>query len=413
MGDIWIELFKTQYALVGEIVGATLLAALGIVVLVWIIANILDNNKVKAYSKSEVYEILYSGVLFILIFSLFPTANTLVEGIVPQLYNHNTISKVNLLTADETTGYSLIPKHFRYAKYFLSSLSNEGIEFGWQLTKWYTITSPLETMYVSLDVMHEQRGSITYYPLGGLFKIGNVIKMQIFDMVTKLVILSKFQEITLSVFMSGFFSIFLSAGIILRSFPITRKLGGLLMAVSISIYFIFPLSYLFAGAIYESSGGNMDFKTTYDKMSATVFNFYNSNKYYDAITENQYITKDKQGNDVDLSDSGRIIKDFEGNGSISKIDVCAAVINDKPKTEEEDGEVDKTILSTSEWWSNLKKNGIDVWAVDDSYFDKIGRLIFYSLTFSFVGLMMTIATIRSLSGVFGGDLEIAGLTYIL
>jgi hypothetical protein len=43
----------------------------------------------------------------------------------------------------------------------------------------------------------------------------------------------------------------------------------------------------------------------------------------------------------------------------------------------------------------------------------MGRMVFFSLFFSFLAVMSTIAAIKGLSPLFGGDVEIAGLTHLV
>ncbi|MCX8202319.1 MAG: hypothetical protein N3G74_00720 [Candidatus Micrarchaeota archaeon] len=63
-----------------------------------------------------------------------------------------------------------------------------------------------------------------------------------------------FQQHLLSFIQSTMLTIFLPAGLVLRSFPFVRSIGNLLIAIAIGLYFVYPISYsLF---IVISSQGN-------------------------------------------------------------------------------------------------------------------------------------------------------------
>ncbi len=55
--------------------------------------------------------------------------------------------------------------------------------------------------------------------------------------------------VSLLIFIKYFAGYFFSVGVVLRSLPFTRGAGAYLMAVSIGLYFVFPLSYLFIGSL--------------------------------------------------------------------------------------------------------------------------------------------------------------------
>lgn len=57
------------------------------------------------------------------------------------------------------------------------------------------------------------------------------------------------------IFLKYFGMYFFTFGIILRAFPPTRGGGAFIMALSIGLYFIFPLTYILTGMIMQESGG--------------------------------------------------------------------------------------------------------------------------------------------------------------
>ncbi len=395
----WEEIFTTHATNIGSLVGLTLLAATGIIVIVWMFANLLNHEPLKAYAKLELFEIIYSAVLFLFIFSLFPTFDAVAASSVQPLFSDNTHAIViaNSLSDDS---YAQLPRHFQYAKYFLSSVFNEAVLFNTEIFGEYSWTALLAHVTFQLDLFWEQRSFINYAPISGFFHLGNVIKTQIFDLVTKVALITKFQEIFLHVFIIGFFPTFLAAGIILRSFQLTRKLGGLLLAIVLSLYFIFPMAYLLGGAVYDSVGGVGSFKIDASAAAPLLNPLQGTTPLDDSSFSD---LQNKYGSDI-----SKIEQELKDS---SKEDICAILSNiDEGGSTTESEAVQKSL---EEWSDNFQKNSIDVLPADDEYFDIPARLIFFSMFFSFFGLMTTVATIRSLSGMFGGDLEIAGLTHLI
>ncbi|MDD5022821.1 MAG: hypothetical protein PHU63_01505 [Candidatus ainarchaeum sp.] len=400
------SVLQNRYAEIASLVAVTLLAATGILVIVWAFANILSNEELKAYVKSELFEIVYSAFLFIILFSMFPIFSEVAESAAASIYPPNVRLEIAALSSQPETGYNLLPSHFRYPKYFLSKLFLESVSLGEDIFDSYAWTGVLGEVYISLDLFWEQRGFINYNPIKGFYHLGNVAKLQLFSLNSKVGIIAKFQEIFLHVFISGFFVPFLAAGTVLRSFQLTRKLGGLMMAISLALYFIFPLTYIFAGAVFEHSGGSIgSFKIDSTTAESLI------NPLGDAITEEDL----SQFSDLEklVKTPGTSEKDlqnyFEANAKDDDT-ICNLVFGaDKG----DDSDLEKTSESIEKWAGNFQENGMDVGFIDDAYIDKVAKLIFFSMSFSFFAIMATVASIRSISAVLGGDLEIAGLTHLI
>ncbi|VVB99918.1 Uncharacterised protein [uncultured archaeon] len=68
----------------------------------------------------------------------------------------------------------------------------------------------------------------------------------VFETVTKLMGSLYAQAYFIDVISFGIAPIFLLLGIVLRTFFFTRKLGGLLLAIAVALFFVYPLTYAFA-----------------------------------------------------------------------------------------------------------------------------------------------------------------------
>ena len=74
--------------------------------------------------------------------------------------------------------------------------------------------------------------------------------------------------------------------------------------------------------------------------------------------------------------------------------------------------------ATDSWYSKVEAqskfdSGIGIAYKQGGPVDALSRIAFFSAFFSLFGILATIASIRSLSVTFGGDIEIAGLTHLI
>lgn len=400
----WLEMFDTStshYGSISSIIAVVLLLATIVTTIIWMAGNFFNHEGIKASAKMEVFEIAYSGVLFVFLFSMFGTFDGMMAVVIPDFYITFT-PLIDGLTADPSTGYETLPVHFRYSKFFLNTLFNEAVRFNEVIFSSYSKTGILADIYISMDLFWEQRSFINYNPTKGLFHMGNIIKSQVFDYVTKIALIARFQEVLLHMIVSSIFPIFLGSGIILRSFKVTRKLGGLMMAIAIALYFVFPLFYVFAGGVFDHVGGIGTLNITGDA-ALLLMDPLNSVR---ADTDEETLDALNTRYGTNYGEVEQALEDISQKG------VCD-LLSMEENTAADDAAHSDVESGVMDWYSNFKRNSISVTAASDAYFDIPARLIFFSMFFSFFGLMATVAAIRNLSAVFGGDLEIAGLTHLI
>jgi hypothetical protein len=183
--------------------------------------------------------------------------------------------------------------------------------------------------------------SIIYHSLGTCF-----------DFMAKAMVSLKFQEMTLMYIQNGVFPVFLIGGIIMRSVWFLRKLGGLLIAIAIGVYTLFPLLYILCWYTIDSSTPTMRIDAT----MVPAGNFRTSLLPWEA---------------VNLGAS--------------------------------DEEFEKMLFTTYDA-SNIPTPGI---------LDIAASLMLPAVAVPLLNLIVTIAFIKTLSASLGGDMELAGLTRIL
>jgi hypothetical protein len=93
---------------------------------------------------------------------------------------------------------------------------------------------------------------ISIYPYAGVSMISDALGF-IFPLLFAWISSFIAQEYFLAIIQSALFPVLLAAGVILRTFFFTRRLGGLLLAISIGLYTVYPLMYLLLSQQYVFS----------------------------------------------------------------------------------------------------------------------------------------------------------------
>ncbi|MEW6329138.1 MAG: hypothetical protein AB1468_03405 [Candidatus Micrarchaeota archaeon] len=138
------------------------------------------------------------------------------------------------------------PCHFYLARAFLGRTYEQIAKQARASVKMYAELVFIETVHYGgyiniLGVPFSLRFDIAPFAGYGVLyeQIGTAV-----DFMAKAMLSVKFQEQALLYIQNGVFPIFLVAGLILRTLWFTRKLGGLLLAIALGVYSIFPLLYV-------------------------------------------------------------------------------------------------------------------------------------------------------------------------
>lgn len=415
--------------------------------LVYMVGSFLSNDKVKAWAKIEFVEIFYSIILLVIVVSALGMLDEFAKQSASDsnLFGAVTCSK----DFDASPYYEGIPCHIRLGMEYMNQLFIEGKDIAYEIYVWYSVTSVIAEANINLETIYEQSGVFAYNPLRGFFTVGNVIKLTMFDYIVKILTVNKFQEVLLRFVALALFPVMFTLGIVLRSFFFTRKLGGLLMAFSLALYFIYPMFYVVGGMFYTAFKAKAVTLTGDSDASALKYLYVDMEGFpvlgSDKGLEMEIIKQKQSEYDVDSNFNpykedtyssrklgpsslaiNTIANDLSATGP-NAFDLCQKITDNvedfsKPGSAAlSDSEIiDKEI---SVWYSKLSKtqfdekemNSLFLFELADpgGYIDSTSRLTFFSLAFSFLGVMATIAATKSMSEIFGGDLEIAGLTHLI
>jgi hypothetical protein len=205
---------------------------------VW--GSLFRNPQMMSYVKGELFELVASGVLIIIIFMGVAGMSSLhVSDFVP--------SEMLPVGVDSATGvYDAAAKYYEKVDDDMS---------GW-----------LGMSYV-LNMYVDQVASVTPYarPLGvgmvasPMAGFASPIKQLLYNMTVALALafIMNHAQLVVYVFaMDAFMKFYLPMGLFLRSFTPTRRLGGTLVGVAVAFLFVFPaLSVVTYSMLYNKNGG--------------------------------------------------------------------------------------------------------------------------------------------------------------
>ncbi len=426
-----------------------LLFSTALIGLAYMVGNVLGIEKLNVWAKHEIGEVVAAALIFTLI-SFFTTSADKVAEAAVQIIDkpaHTTFCttsspppyKFTVNGKDIDPGYDDLPCHMRVADNYLTSIFYETASLFKSIGLAYSTLSYISTFSYSSTFQGAGKFlsaalTTTNFFLGFAKTKVNFYSFM-FRYLTRLLIIIRFQEIILRFIAVALFPILLSLGIGLRAFFLTRKLGGLLIAMALSLYYIYPLFFVIGDAVYynvaylHSYSGTQHpnpavnpvlAKTTIsdDLMAIPGLNAkMNETGGKIVVEKDANLLKDQATLTTDITETKKLSeKEQEKLSGASNI--CSGIAtewNDIENVEKDFPEnlmnryftelMDKHVGNMNIFVSGFKQN---LYALD-----LLARLMFFSTFFSFMAVITTIANIKVFSPILGGDVEIAGLTRLI
>ena len=218
-----------------------LMISLGGAVIAYLVSIGGGFPQLKGWAQKEFKELLFSIlIIFLGMFLLHYVVNEIALSLVGAPADSSSLDN---------------PVYFTQAKIFLKmleinmqSLSKKAILWSSVFSGYseYAVTAPLFFVPVP-DGMVYASFEVIPFPAAGL--IGGVFGDIAKSLVTTMFMVS-IMDSMLNFIQTTAFTIFFPLGIVLRAFPITRKLGSTIIAVAIAFFFAFPLTILFNQYVY-------------------------------------------------------------------------------------------------------------------------------------------------------------------
>lgn len=454
--------------------GVALTIVTVIVTLVYVLSELLLNEKMKTWAKMELVEILYSAIIIAMAIGGIQAVDSVVQGAL-LMTNGQMVSGTGNFQCDPasatsayilTTDYGAAGQrsyqcldicgdtiaqnslsvyhgiescHMRLGIWYLREVFNEVKDFAFLVYIDYIKTSMIAEFTINIEFLFEKAGFFTFTPWKGFYTMGNTIKELCFDWSMKIMTITKFQEVVLKFIATSLFPALFVIGVLLRTFTLTRRLGGLLLAMAICFYFIFPAFYSFGALVM------LDLKDKAYQDWVSVDNPANP-----ANLDADPLNSPLDFPDPPIANTMYVGGDFAmvgGSGTFSTADAISSLWEFEGKTpqenyeameqgdsdyimdfdlnadvtatdEEKDEKLKEAYESGQAWFNAVSKESkvdqiIDFAWEENGPIATLSRLTFWSVFFSLFSVIGTIAGIRSLSITFGGDIEIAGLTRLI
>lgn len=235
----------------GPVAGYALLISLLVVALAYMIAEILRSPQLNAWAKSELYEFIVSALIIANLFFGLTVLNSFVYYTTGGL-DHFALAQSYL---DELTRAPTLPN---FVTGIVTGSGGIGSVTGvyLKLVSMEVISGLLGSFYIQamIPLMGDfglLYSRIGFVPFGGLDQFVQPV-LAMTDMVGVILMVLIAQKSLLTFFQESMFSLFLPLGVVLRTFPLSRRLGATIIAISITCYIVYPLTLAMNLGIYDS-----------------------------------------------------------------------------------------------------------------------------------------------------------------
>ncbi|MGC9057612.1 MAG: hypothetical protein ACP5H8_00840 [Candidatus Micrarchaeia archaeon] len=355
--------------------------------LMYMVSKLLSNENLLGFARHEFSQAIYSLIIvgstiggIVLVNNLFCTA----------------LSDANLYT-DECSQDIGLTAHLKVAREHLAESYNnirvlaKGVlrAYDWAATAGSASTS------------------------AGLFKIApfkySVIHAfvygELFSILYKVLLFVKFQELFLIINAIYFFPAFFNLGLVFRILPFTRKLGGLLMGITLGLFFALPYMYILSQVVIESAE-NFSYKFMLES-SKHAFAFLTFGSIVDGDHKRdfeEYIEETRKQADTNVF--GKAVAEQLMKRNVN-YDYNIGISSNIPNAADNAAFGGGKQYSPQFYDPNSPENR--------SYsLTEVAARIILAVTFSSIfSLVGTLSAIREISSLFGGDVEIAGLTRLI
>ncbi len=218
--------------------GAALMVSCVLLAFMYLWASLFRNPKLVSYVKSELLELVISGIILIFLFTAVGAVDSITIG--------------SLLPA------SLIPDGLSHSATIYDVTAEYYRNVGSDMSGWLNMNYVVN-MYV------DQLASVTPYarPLGiglvasPLAGVASPIKQLLYNMSVAVSVAFVINYAQLFVFifsLQGFLNYYIPIGVFFRCFTPTRKLGGTLIGIGVTFLFLFPALTLISYMLFYSGG---------------------------------------------------------------------------------------------------------------------------------------------------------------
>lgn len=240
-------------------ISAAIGIGIAICVVSWFYASFAQDDKLKAWVKSEIVQLGYTAVILMGIVAVLgavsfvsaelPKLGGVGGGELGQSWGEYVWARCELMNVEP-----MRPCHIRMAEDYLEILAKSTQAQATSILRYLSFLYPLNTLGISFKAIPAPGGILTVAPLGGLTPVIDTLSFA-FNLLMKNLLAIRAQQFFVDLMHLAFFPYLIAAGIFFRAMYFTRKLGGLLIALGVGFYIVLPLMYVFWMAILYSFTG--------------------------------------------------------------------------------------------------------------------------------------------------------------
>lgn len=274
----------------------------------------LNEKRFKEFGKEELYQCIINGALIGGMIALFSSG-----GIVS-----NMISSVTLVNGTSLNCSAVIAQNPAIClSYDYLAGTGDYAFMGVQHQSIFSMSTSMITGLFGLDailgIIAAIKINLVIVTLSFNYVIAPIInEIQYLIKILSTIAISSLVQASVLVFIAiGTLSLILPVGLILRSFYPTRKLGGFLVAISIGLYVVLPLSYVFNIMLVNSYSAAMT-SPNIGQITLNASDVQNSLFAFGSITNSSKLTSISSG-------ISGLVSSFAGGVSGAINDLLSAV----------------------------------------------------------------------------------------
>lgn len=401
-----------------------LMLAVLFVGLAYMVSFVIGDEALRTWSKMELVQVFLSALVI----------TAALAGVAVGTMVMEQVSRVDPQARLICPLYERVwPCHVALGINYLDILFMSAEDNAKQLITFNSYLMPVATLNFNFSTMVGLRGMRTTAPFMGLTMMGESLA-SVFDMLVKTMIAIRFQQFILDMIVHYMFPALLVMGLLLRILFFTRKLGGLLIALALSLYFVLPTMYAMNGWVlyswavgydrgYDPLQENVLFDVKFDDTGLSHLGFENR------VSESRTLKEQFSGV------AGARYGSYRGNDRGERVpgapdippnlNICVDGQNEVPEI----GALERFW----DWFTDkvfgiagainlvlyimdlvfLTPTGAEFFLGPNGFIGNLAKLFLFSLVIPFIGIMATIASTKALSPMLGGDVEIAGLTHLV
>ncbi|VVB56472.1 Uncharacterised protein [uncultured archaeon] len=256
--DIW-PLFSTYWGPWQLAFFTAIALGVGIIALAYAYAAAVRDDKLKNWCWRELFQQAYSIFILLAVLAIIASLSWTVMALSSVSVASGGDARawqayVAARCAPTTNSYYDRPCHIRLAEDYLQILASASEAQARTVLNYNSILAEASSVGLSFRGMPDPAGYFDIAPFAGFSMPVETLGF-VFDISNKSLMTLRFQQFMLEFLHLAFFPLFMALGLFLRSLYFTRRLGGLLIALALGAYVVYPMMYVFfEGMLFSFTG---------------------------------------------------------------------------------------------------------------------------------------------------------------